>query len=113
MWLVSPSLIKLGVMATRADVWPSATPCVLRSASENAPTFAPVRFVYKYLHDAITCELEFLARGLEEVDDEKPDAGGALKVLLERYQFLQQIYTYHSTVEDEVRAVFEFVGGVE
>ena len=66
--------------------------------------FAPINVLYKHFHDAIRAELILLEAALGRLD-----AGAHtgtlrqdLQKLKDRYAFLQQIYGYHSSVEDEV-----------
>jgi len=86
---------------------------------------APIDFFYKHLHDQIRCELDALATMVLslETDGQQQKAGGGhdhdtphesadarerrvmrtLASLQRRYAFLEQVYKYHSSVEDEVR----------
>ena len=64
----------------------------------------PLRFFYAHFHDSIRSELDALSQSVLGLD------GGAdqrlldrLLVLKKRYHFLEQVYNYHSSVEDEVR----------
>lgn len=91
-------------MAVSAKVWGGLPTKSGSPAQADGTDFAPVRFVYTYLHDAMKQEVESLARSLEQLDDKQEDLARALGHLLERYRFLQKIYTYHSDVEDEVRS---------
>jgi len=65
----------------------------------------PIKLVYFHFHNAIRGELDDLARDVLALE---PLAGLALLSRLaavkERYQFLEQVYSIHSSVEDEVRA---------
>ena len=70
---------------------------------------APLLFFYTHLHDAIRAELDALSEAMLRLE------GGAqgprapeqiakdLGHLRARYRFLEQVYKYHSSVEDEVR----------
>ena len=64
----------------------------------------PIKLVYFHFHNAIRAELDDLARDVLALE---PLAGLALLSRLaavkERYQFLEQVYSIHSSVEDEVR----------
>ncbi|KAK9840584.1 hypothetical protein WJX81_003072 [Elliptochloris bilobata] len=63
----------------------------------------PIKLVYFHFHNAIRAELDSLA---DEVLALEPLAGppllDQLRVIKERYQFLEQVYSIHSSVEDEV-----------
>ena len=93
--------------------WPSAQrrmatatckPLALESASQGSSP--PLRFFYAHFHDSIRSELDALSQSVLGLD------GGAdqrlldrLLVLKKRYHFLEQVYNYHSSVEDEVRCL--------
>lgn len=66
--------------------------------------FEPIDVLYKHFHDAIRAELVSLEAALSRLD--AAAASGTLtselQSLKDRYIFLQQIYNYHSSVEDEV-----------
>jgi hypothetical protein len=65
----------------------------------------PINFFYSHFHDSIRAELDVLdasVSSLEPANDEQ-DLITRLKDLKSRYRFLEQIYKYHSNVEDEVR----------
>ncbi|KIY98471.1 hypothetical protein MNEG_9490 [Monoraphidium neglectum] len=72
-------------------------------ASSSSSSPAPVLFLYNHLHDAIRAELDALSSTVLSLDacgeGEEVDA---LLRLKERYRFLEQVYKYHSAVEDEV-----------
>ncbi len=76
-----------------------------REATAGSEPFAPVNLLYLHFHDAIRAELVSLETALGEL--EAATALGTLSTdllaLKDRYVFLQQIYGYHSNVEDEVR----------
>jgi len=64
----------------------------------------PVLFLYNHLHDAIRAELDALSSTVRTLDSSSE--GEVEQVLLRlkaRYRFLEQVYKYHSAVEDEVR----------
>ena len=67
---------------------------------------APVNFVYLHVHNAIREELLGLEAGVKELLSETDEAAllGKLAALKKRYTFLERIYKYHSSVEDEVNA---------
>lgn len=69
-----------------------------------APDGAPVNFVYLHVHNAIREELVSLEAGVKELLSETDEGALAHKLaaLKERYTFLERIYKYHSSVEDEV-----------
>lgn len=62
---------------------------------------APLRFFYTHLHDAIKAELESLSQFLRALDI-SGEVDSSLLQLKRRYRFLEQVYKYHSNVEDEV-----------
>ena len=71
-------------------------------AAPHQPS-APLRFIYAHFHDSLRRELDILSQSVLALDT------GAEKGLLdrllslkERYHFLEQVYNYHSSVEDEV-----------
>ena len=76
-----------------------------REASPDPETFAPLNLLYLHFHDAIRAELVSLETALGKL--EATTTVGTLTLdllaLKDRYVFLQQIYGYHSNVEDEVR----------
>lgn len=97
----------IGPMAAAlcASNGPGSGPLGLSTAC--APTqpskLAPINFLYGHLHNSIRTELDALAA---EVAGLKAAGEGALvhhlQHLKERYHFLEQVYKYHSSVEDEV-----------
>jgi hypothetical protein len=88
-------------MAQAIALFPSAVhPIGGLVAADSA---APLRFFYTHLHDAIRGELLTLSGSvllLESVGGEAKDA--ELQLVRQRYRFLEQVYKYHSSVEDEV-----------
>ncbi len=64
---------------------------------------APVNFVYLHVHNAIRDELLVLEAGVKDLlRQEQPEQLQAeVSALRERYTFLERIYKYHSSVEDE------------
>ena len=70
------------------------------------PDGAPVNFVYLHVHNAIRSELVSLEAGVKELVSETASDALLIKLaaLKERYTFLERIYKYHSSVEDEVLA---------
>ena len=66
----------------------------------TADSFAPISYIYSHLHDSIRAELDTLAQAVLQLQH-----GAGLNVelaaLQERYRFLEQVYKYHSSVEDE------------
>jgi zinc finger protein-like protein len=69
---------------------------------------APLLFFYTHLHDAIRAELDSLSESVLQLEKlavrehSPPEFNGHLTHLRERYRFLEQVYKYHSSVEDEV-----------
>ncbi|KAL4436350.1 hypothetical protein ABPG77_009912 [Micractinium sp. CCAP 211/92] len=67
----------------------------------------PINYIYTHLHDSIRAELDTLAEAVTALQAAGAASGGAglgegLRALRERYHFLEQVYKYHSSVEDEV-----------
>ena len=95
----------------------------MEAAAAAAPT-PPINVIYSHLHDSIRAELDALAAAVVALQQKGAAGGGAaggggdggggaaagaasglraeLEALQERYSFLEQVYTYHSSVEDEV-----------
>ena len=69
-----------------------------------ASQFAPIDVLYKHFHDAIRAELVSLEAVLGRLDAARASGSltSELQALKDRYTFLQHIYSYHSSVEDEV-----------
>ena len=67
----------------------------------------PLNFIYSHLHNSIRSELNALNQivlALEPANSEH-ELMGRLVGLKERYCFLESVYKYHSSVEDEVRGI--------
>lgn len=65
----------------------------------------PIHFFYTHFHDSIRLELDDLAarmRFLETAGEQQLQA--LLIELTDSYRFLEQVYKYHSSVEDEVNS---------
>ena len=68
-----------------------------------APTYPPINFFYSHFHDSIRNELDLLSQSvLELAISAQEDLQERLASLKSRYRFLEQVYKYHSSVEDEV-----------
>lgn len=72
----------------------------------------PINYIYTHLHDSIRAELDTLAEAVTALQAAGAANGGAglgegLRALRDRYHFLEQVYKYHSSVEDEVGAAQE------
>lgn len=69
-----------------------------------APAVHPIHFLYGHLHNSIRTELDNLSSWVLalEAHSELQDLEARLMHLKERYHFLEQVYKYHSSVEDEV-----------
>jgi len=68
----------------------------------HAGSWSPVHFLYLNFHDAIRSELEDVqndARSLLAPDQQVHEK---LIGLRDRVRFLEQVHSYHSSVEDEV-----------
>ena len=64
----------------------------------------PLNFIYSHLHNSIRSELNALNQivlALEPATSEH-ELMGRLVGLKEQYRFLESVYKYHSSVEDEV-----------
>ena len=76
---------------------------------EEGKTQAPLSFFYIQLHDAIRRELGHLSQSalvLEKAGIGKgKEKEEHVRHLKGRYRFLEQVYKYHSSIEDEVRVV--------
>ncbi len=69
-------------------------------------SYPPLNFFYTHFHNSIRTELESLAGwvvNLEQAEHKGEVLPPKLVELRERYRFLEQVYKYHSSVEDEVR----------
>jgi hypothetical protein len=67
----------------------------------------PIHFLYGHLHNSIRTELDNLSNWVLALEaDNEQDLHQRLRHLKERYHFLEQVYKYHSSVEDEVRCLF-------
>lgn len=64
----------------------------------------PISFLYLHFHNCIRGELDGLATSIRQLEaaQDAADVHERLLLLKERYGFLEQIYSYHSSVEDEV-----------
>jgi hypothetical protein len=64
----------------------------------------PINFFYSHFHDSIRAELTVLDTSVSSLEPAgEQELLSRLQQLKERYHFLEQIYKYHSSVEDEVR----------
>lgn len=65
--------------------------------------YPPINFLYSRFHDSIRSELDALSQYVLALD-QAAEKGllDRLLTLKERYHFLEQVYKYHSSVEDEV-----------
>jgi hypothetical protein len=64
----------------------------------------PINFLYGHLHNAIRSELDGLTTWALSIEAHAHESSleARLAHLKERYHFLEQVYKYHSSVEDEV-----------
>lgn len=71
---------------------------------DAASASPPINFFYSHFHNAIRFELDALERSVERLEQgSSPEALSSLLMDLQtRYYFLNQVYKYHSSVEDEV-----------
>lgn len=73
-------------------------------------TVHPIHFLYGHLHNSIRTELDNLSSWVLALEaDQEQDLQQRLQHLKERYHFLEQVYKYHSSVEDEVSTFFMFL----
>jgi hypothetical protein len=71
---------------------------------ESASGVHPIHFLYGHLHNSIRTELDNLSNWVLALEaDNEEGLQQELQHLKERYHFLEQVYKYHSSVEDEVR----------
>jgi hypothetical protein len=65
--------------------------------------YPPLNFFYTHFHNSMKSELEALANFITALNVEsKVGLQAKLLELRGRYRFLEQVYKYHSSVEDEV-----------
>ncbi|GIL78726.1 hypothetical protein Vretimale_373 [Volvox reticuliferus] len=64
--------------------------------------FPPINFIYGHFHNSIRAELSLLADRVRSLEVPVEGVGSMLSDLRARYKFLEQVYKYHSAVEDEV-----------
>jgi zinc finger-like protein len=76
---------------------PAQQPCVVVQKC-----FPPINFIYGHFHNSIRADLSFLADRVRSLEVPTEGVELMLRDLRERYKFLEQVYKYHSTVEDEV-----------
>ncbi|KAK9866277.1 hypothetical protein WJX84_001775 [Apatococcus fuscideae] len=81
---------------------PGAVDCS-RSLAPTLQSPPPINFFYEHFHNSIRTELDSLSRTVAKLTSAPEGvAADLLHVLQNRYKFLEQVYTYHSSVEDEV-----------
>ena len=68
----------------------------------------PISYLYTHLHDSIRLELDNLGQAVLQLQQTgnsgSAGLGAELAALQNRYHFLEQVYKYHSSVEDEASA---------
>ncbi len=65
----------------------------------------PINVLYGHLHNSIRAELDTLSSWVTCLEpDKEQQLLERLLDLKQRYHFLEQVYKYHSSVEDEVSA---------
>lgn len=82
---------------------PMAAVVAAHPAAEPRKPAPPLRFFYAHFHDSLRKELDALSQSVLALDTGAHQ--GLLDRLLslkERFSFLEQVYNYHSSVEDEV-----------
>ncbi len=63
----------------------------------------PINFFYSHFHNSIRNELDALSHSVSVLTSAaQEDVHESLSALKDRYRFLEQVYKYHSSVEDEV-----------
>lgn len=63
----------------------------------------PINLIYLHYHNAIRAELNRLSKSVNELEKSSPTkVTDRLSVLKTQYRFLEKVYKYHSSVEDEV-----------
>lgn len=86
-----------------------ALPALLTQLAPTKQVYPPIDFFYRHFHNSIRDELSVLAGWVSSLDVcAESEINNKLLDLKARYKFLEQVYKYHSHVEDEVRAL----GGV-
>lgn len=66
----------------------------------------PMNLIYLHYHNAIRAELDRVASSVNELEKAPTsDISDRLSALKKQYRFLEKIYKYHSSVEDEVTPV--------
>ena len=76
------------------------------------PCGPPISFLYLHFHDAIRKELEDVQSDVRSLERAPEGAVPAMLLgLRERCRFLEQVHSYHSSVEDEVCGGGEAVHG--
>jgi hypothetical protein len=94
-----------GALAAQVVV-AAALPAIELAQDQALLEKEPLRFIYTHLHDSIRAELDLLSElvaGLQAAGS-APGYEHRLLELKDKYRFLEQVYKYHSSVEDEVRA---------
>eukprot|EP00192_Tetraselmis_astigmatica_P000948 CAMPEP_0117679692 /NCGR_PEP_ID=MMETSP0804-20121206/17947_1 /TAXON_ID=1074897 /ORGANISM="Tetraselmis astigmatica, Strain CCMP880" /LENGTH=1249 /DNA_ID=CAMNT_0005489125 /DNA_START=485 /DNA_END=4234 /DNA_ORIENTATION=- len=65
--------------------------------------YPPINIIYQHFHDSIRAELSSLAELAKELEHaSEVELIEVLQALKQRYKFMEQVYRYHSSVEDEV-----------
>ncbi|KAL6749646.1 hypothetical protein V8C86DRAFT_973530 [Haematococcus lacustris] len=64
--------------------------------------YPPLNYFYSHFHDSIKAELASLVKWVQQLSGDGVANESQLLELRERYKFLEQVYKYHSSVEDEV-----------
>lgn len=93
-------------MATALPEAPVRAAAAVASHAPGGTIYAPINFIYSHFHNSIRSELDLLATSVRGLDPAGgPHLEARLQELRQRYRFLEQLYKYHSSVEDEVRSV--------
>ncbi len=65
----------------------------------------PISFLYLHFHNAMRRDVDRLQRDIRDLETAPEDLQlGLLLALRDRCRFLNQVHSYHSSVEDEVRS---------
>lgn len=86
-----------------AQVCLPGTPDVRSLGQSQTQSPPPINFFYEHFHNSIRTELDSLSRTVAKLTSASEEtAADLLHVLQNRYKFLEQVHTYHTSVEDEV-----------
>lgn len=78
-------------------------PPLIPEAIESVLRCPPINLIYLHYHNAIRSELDRLSKSVNELERADAALGKSLAALKSQYRFLEKVYRYHSSVEDEVQ----------